>query len=97
MAHRRGGEGDQARQAHVGALRRGPGGLGAWLVSRGGGREVLAAGLWAGAGGPGLLCGQGQASVSGAEEGGAGERDWAAGEVSHSPGGEEGSNPTSRP
>ena len=42
------------------------------LVSRGGGREVLAAGLWTGAGGPGLLCGQGQASVSGAEEGGAG-------------------------
>ena len=42
------------------------------LVSRGGGREVLAAGLGAGAGGPGLACGQGQASMSGAEEGGAG-------------------------
>ena len=40
------------------------------LVSRGGGRVVLAAGLGAGAGGPGLVCGQGQASLSGAEEGG---------------------------
>lgn len=49
------------------------------LVSREGGWVVLAAGLGAGAGGPWLACGQGQASLSLAEEGGAGEMGWGGG------------------